>query len=109
MEYNIFFCNLSGAYNFVNKHYVSKIDDIFLCILHIVVDWAPNFLGPSPTKYLLLVFGREMGRLMLLFMAVACASVLLEFHGSHVQACNCAMRMHGSYGVIVEMGEAFML
>jgi hypothetical protein len=50
-----------------------------------------------------------MGRLMLLFMAVACASVLLEFHGSHVQACNCAMRMHGSYGVIVEMGEAFML
>jgi hypothetical protein len=38
MEYNVFVCNLSSAHNFVNKHYVSKIDGNSLCILHIVVD-----------------------------------------------------------------------
>jgi hypothetical protein len=29
MEYNVFVYNLSNAHNFVNKHYVSKIDDTF--------------------------------------------------------------------------------
>ena len=38
MEYNFFVCNLSSAHNFVNKHYDSKIDGIFSCILHTVVD-----------------------------------------------------------------------